>query len=178
MIWFSRIVCVLTLLMMTTSLVHDVRVVLNPSVSFATSLKDGTTPLAALANALLFPPAAFLVYFCFFGKKEWQARAALICALFTAAGPLALFVAALQMRLPGGHFDAEAIVSFLLLACLWSGITLGAFLQWRRIRLRKYNDPFRCYGCQYDLTGNVSGRCPECGRNITTAARTLDTSPR
>lgn len=23
-----------------------------------------------------------------------------------------------------------------------------------------------CQGCGYDLTGNVSGRCPECGREI------------
>lgn len=24
----------------------------------------------------------------------------------------------------------------------------------------------RCHGCHYDLTGNVSGLCPECGRQI------------
>lgn len=24
----------------------------------------------------------------------------------------------------------------------------------------------RCYRCGYDLTGNVSGRCPECGEHV------------
>ena len=27
--------------------------------------------------------------------------------------------------------------------------------------------PDRCHGCGYDLTGNASGRCPECGRETT-----------
>jgi len=26
--------------------------------------------------------------------------------------------------------------------------------------------PGHCRGCDYDLTGNVSGRCPECGTPI------------
>lgn len=29
---------------------------------------------------------------------------------------------------------------------------------------RRLRDAGRCMGCGYDLTGNVSGRCPECGR--------------
>jgi hypothetical protein len=28
---------------------------------------------------------------------------------------------------------------------------------------RKYRTPGRCTGCGYDLTGNISGICPECG---------------
>jgi hypothetical protein len=32
---------------------------------------------------------------------------------------------------------------------------------WRRVRRRRANV---CRGCGYDLTGNVSGVCPECGR--------------
>lgn len=31
---------------------------------------------------------------------------------------------------------------------------------WYRIRKRR---PGTCYKCEYDLTGNESGRCPECG---------------
>ncbi len=29
--------------------------------------------------------------------------------------------------------------------------------------------PGHCLRCGYDLTGNVSGRCPECGHRISTA---------
>ena len=36
----------------------------------------------------------------------------------------------------------------------------------RRARLSK-----GCDNCRYDLTGNVSGRCPECGKPVTTDGR-------
>ena len=39
------------------------------------------------------------------------------------------------------------------------GVALAVWLA-RRPRPR----PGRCAGCGYDLTGNTSGRCPECGR--------------
>ena len=42
-----------------------------------------------------------------------------------------------------------------------------AALWWRRIRDRNVRErrrrEHRCLGCGYDLTGNESGRCPECG---------------
>lgn len=31
---------------------------------------------------------------------------------------------------------------------------------------RKVEYPFHCRKCGYDLTGNRSGRCPECGESI------------
>jgi len=33
-----------------------------------------------------------------------------------------------------------------------------------------------CQGCGYDLTGNVSGRCSECGKEIETETATLSSS--
>jgi predicted RNA-binding Zn-ribbon protein involved in translation (DUF1610 family) len=36
---------------------------------------------------------------------------------------------------------------------------------WRFVRLR-YERPDVCRACSYDLTGNVSGVCPECGARI------------
>jgi hypothetical protein len=33
------------------------------------------------------------------------------------------------------------------------------------------NKPGLCQGCGYDLTGNTSGTCPECGQRIEPAAR-------
>lgn len=39
------------------------------------------------------------------------------------------------------------------------------FIGWvRRWRIR--GDPLRCSGCSYNLTGNTSGTCPECGTDI------------
>lgn len=35
------------------------------------------------------------------------------------------------------------------------------------VLLIRRREPGCCYKCHYDLTGNVSGTCPECGTNIT-----------
>lgn len=47
---------------------------------------------------------------------------------------------------------------------LWIPLLLAvggtAWLAWRR---RHCFPPGTCQNCGYDLTGNVSGRCPECG---------------
>ncbi len=47
---------------------------------------------------------------------------------------------------------------------LWLPLVLTAiptaFLFWRG---RRRIPPDRCQECGYDLTGNVSGKCPECG---------------
>ena len=39
---------------------------------------------------------------------------------------------------------------------------IPTFLAWRRDRAK----PGHCRSCDYDLTGNVSGVCPECGAEI------------
>lgn len=51
---------------------------------------------------------------------------------------------------------------------VWIG--LGALAFWNlRLRCKDARRPRdgRCVACDYDLTGNVSGRCPECGSEIT-----------
>ena len=50
-----------------------------------------------------------------------------------------------------------AIPFWLILVCI--GIPTACF--WRLDRRR--HGPDSCQQCGYDLTGNVSGRCPECG---------------
>lgn len=51
---------------------------------------------------------------------------------------------------------------------LWMPLALAAgfsaFANWRRCRLQPKSGV--CSSCGYDLTGNVSGRCPECGTPI------------
>jgi hypothetical protein len=50
------------------------------------------------------------------------------------------------------------MMPFLLASSLW---TAHLFL-----RRKKHYPPGHCQKCGYDLTGNVSGRCPECGTPI------------
>lgn len=51
---------------------------------------------------------------------------------------------------------------------LWLPLTITALLIWRWYR-RHRPRPGTCRNCGYDLTGNVSGRCPECGTWISEA---------
>ena len=44
------------------------------------------------------------------------------------------------------------------------GLMFGIFLAVRLLEPPK--DPNACEECGYNLTGNVSGRCPECGTEI------------
>lgn len=54
---------------------------------------------------------------------------------------------------------------------------IGAFIVARRIRV-KMNEPRGdpearpCPKCEYDLRGNVTGRCPECGTPVERAVQT------
>jgi hypothetical protein len=43
-------------------------------------------------------------------------------------------------------------------------VAVPTFLVWRRSRPRRM--PGTCVQCGYDLTGNTSGQCPECGTTI------------
>jgi len=51
----------------------------------------------------------------------------------------------------------------------WSAALVLAFLPGRRLaharRRRRRRNENRCAACGYDLTGNVSGVCPECGES-------------
>ncbi len=67
--------------------------------------------------------------------------------------------------LPHWRFDMNARTQFITLP-LWLPFLLTAIptvILWRRDRRIP---PGHCQRCGYDLTGNVSGRCPECGSAI------------
>ena len=48
------------------------------------------------------------------------------------------------------------------------GLAAGAFIEHRsKLRIRKTCE---CRVCAYNLTGNISGRCPECGEAVEASA--------
>jgi hypothetical protein len=61
--------------------------------------------------------------------------------------------------------DWEVAIPFWLVLLLTGAPT--AYLFW----FDRRHPPHCCQGCGYDLTGNTSGACPECGQPINPAAR-------
>jgi len=53
---------------------------------------------------------------------------------------------------------------FLMAMCALAPV--GCAVMWRRTLKRR--PPGHCRRCNYDLTGNTSGTCPECGTAIST----------
>ena len=68
---------------------------------------------------------------------------------------------------------------FFLGGCTLAGAVIGGLYCWRQIQ----NSPdewitptIQCKSCDYDLTRNQSGECPECGKTITDAQKKLITN--
>ena len=83
-------------------------------------------------------------------------RTLLVLGVYVAAAVVLwpLFMAATSL----GGIPAGVVVLFAVPACLWYLLDRPVWL--RRRRLRRGH----CEHCGYDLTGNVSGVCPECGQ--------------
>lgn len=64
------------------------------------------------------------------------------------------------------RFRTIVLPSRLLLALLspLPAVWIGTMIRRFRLYRRRLNDRTHCHTCGYDLTGNVSGVCPECGR--------------
>ena len=69
-------------------------------------------------------------------------------------------------RGPNGSLYNLAVPHWFVAAVLLAPPAACAASAWRGRRRRK---PGRCRSCGYDLTGNVSGVCPECGATAATA---------
>ena len=69
----------------------------------------------------------------------------------------------ISMPLPSLHLGSltDVLVPYWVLILLTALPT--AFIWWRD---RRRIPPHCCQGCGYDLTGNVSGVCPECGNKV------------
>lgn len=174
-LWFSRIVSALLLVIMTGQFRISVRTVMDPGLSFNNSLVDGVTPIMAVVNAVLLPFVVFLIYFANWGRLGWHVRAAALATFASGLGALAYVVASLSVRypMPGNYMDVGLVFDAFFTAFLWFGVAFGVLLRWRHIRPNKWDGRLKCEGCDYDLTGNVSGTCPECGKAIPMPYNTL-----
>ena len=52
------------------------------------------------------------------------------------------------------------------LVIYWGSLALLVLITFQLWRRARRHPPGRCQECAYDLTGNVSGVCPECGTKI------------
>jgi hypothetical protein len=105
--------------------------------------------------------------------------AVLACALFTLwavallKGDMTTFV---EWNDAAERWQAVSPRRVVLLRCLasllatWSAL---AFLCLRKYRPARPGRPGVCARCSYDLTGNVSGVCPECGAEVARVAGEL-----
>jgi hypothetical protein len=66
-----------------------------------------------------------------------------------------------------------------LAGAIWgAAIAIGCLVGWRTHRTnRRLANSSHCRQCGYDLTGNVSGRCPECGERIENERPVEDKEP-
>jgi hypothetical protein len=89
-------------------------------------------------------------------------------ARFSLIRMLIVFTVALSpgMFTNGDSPRESRYATYFACAILGSYFVVGFILWLREILLREFRKPGFCQCCGYDLTGNVSGRCPECGIKI------------
>lgn len=91
-------------------------------------------------------------------------RAWLVLAGFAATAPAALAARELCVQLGVGDDGSLAAVAATGLAAAWALVRAYAGVARGYVRAEL---PGVCRGCGYDLTGNASGTCPECGTAAT-----------
>ena len=70
-------------------------------------------------------------------------------------------------RIRIGHLDPFFPIAFVVGSALAMAIALLTGVPFLLLRRRSRQSPTgNCQECGYNLTGNVSGVCPECGRRI------------
>jgi hypothetical protein len=89
-------------------------------------------------------------------KSEWH----------TGHSPRRAWSVARRVWLPEVHIDpfVQWLLIPLWIPALLPGLVAGLRTAHRLRRARRFQSQRRCYSCGYDLRGNVSDHCPECGR--------------
>lgn len=87
-------------------------------------------------------------------------------AMYYCGGMIAVFVLPLSIPAPTPDVLPSLVrLGLMVCAATWVATLAGTWIG--RLRtLAEEEPPGVCGGCGYDLTGNVSGRCPECGHPV------------
>jgi hypothetical protein len=96
---------------------------------------------------------------------EWVTcwmMAALLAPLVLGIGHAFCTIVDILVTRQGVGEDLPPVVLLWLLHFLLAPVSLGLLRDWRRAR----SSGATCVHCGYDLTGNMSGVCPECGSVI------------
>lgn len=148
----------------------DTCIILHPENRMAIRLASGTT-WAFNYSALYIPLVACFLLSAGWNWAVWHRKR----PAFTLPLAVALSCAAsLAFGLLSIGFPNVAVISlglFLSFSCFGS---LSALLWFRSVSApprRRADSHGRCAHCRYDLTGNLSGICPECGTPIPSAVR-------
>ncbi len=118
-------------------------------------------------------------------RRRITLRLVLLCTFIHAAG----FIAGLPVLVPVWEFFYPSIppmfdsgwMALVVVVLFWGSPIWGACWAWGLVRFRntlltRFPGP-GCIGCGYDLTGNTSGRCPECGSLIRPSTTTRPALP-
>jgi hypothetical protein len=103
----------------------------------------------------------------YFHKSLWRPRVHLMWTTVLVVGsfvPLLVNAIWPEARLPFW-------TPILPLACLYGAAMWWVHLKWMRYAssdrlVRILNEAGYCVSCGYNLAGNVSGKCPECGKAV------------
>jgi hypothetical protein len=128
--------------------------------------------MAVIWGPFLFPMACYSLG-CAVRGKPFAQRGWMLIAWYYGIllGLLTLLLFAFLL----GHEAIYVLVAgicILFAAPLWmwgGGISIWLL----HVCFARPTPPYACRRCRYDLTGNVSGTCPECGREISPEQREL-----
>jgi hypothetical protein len=140
-----------------------------PAGLMAGFLGDSTLVAALCAGAMLIATTGLVACCCYFVSRRHIADriAFLIYVGFInglAFGMFALIVSGFGH--PGGPDFALAHTIFCLLPTCIAGVPVMLIIDPMFNRRREFVSTGYCHTCGYNLTGNVTGRCPECGQLI------------
>lgn len=120
--------------------------------------RTGTPAVLGAAAAVLSCPLLFVAMFFLLDTLSWKILEADLISYISAG-----------YGLPKNSVLAVVLTSIVILSYLLSRL-LHARIVYRRV----LDDAPKCEGCGYNLTGNRSGRCPECGELVEPTRRSAD----
>jgi hypothetical protein len=126
------------------------------------------------ALVTLFAPMPLLIIYSVWHARQPHIQIAQLCTLALVPA-LAAYVLMLAITImeedplltkieaaAGGLVAAGVAAVLLVICCAFFRLAVVLLLD----RLRAFHGPGMCQKCGYNLTGNISGRCPECGTTI------------